>query len=110
MTTKSIWSKKVPSEEGWYWVTYKGKRGKIVCPALLLHFPSEREASKAGWCVHTAKNDFFRHDQQEDLKFGSVIEPPEEKPVQFKSLINRNQNVAKTKPFLSTCHLYCKNS
>lgn len=45
------WSTKIPTNEGWYWVRYKGKRGIVVCPAQFVLYET------VGVYIHTARND-----------------------------------------------------
>ena len=69
-----LWSKEVPSEEGWYWIKYKGKRGKVKCPCAVVHFGGGK------FVIHTARNDIFAsHSPKEwsDARFGPTIEVPE---------------------------------
>ena len=67
---KTKWNSKVPDQEGWYWVKYKGKRGVVICPALVCIFDSDTAL------IHTARNDMFRGERLEGLKFGPIIPFP----------------------------------
>ncbi len=49
------WSKKTPTEEGWYWIKYRGKRGTTMCPCQVTIFKS----GLSGTAVRTAWNDWF---------------------------------------------------
>ena len=72
MKTK-YWKAQVPTEQGWYWIKYWGKRGKVVCPAAVYHF--ERE----GFVVRTAHNDSFTSHNVKNFGkfyFGEKIEMP----------------------------------
>jgi hypothetical protein len=72
------WTTKIPSVEGWYWVSYKGKRGIVVCPALFLQIDD-------GYSVSTARNDWFCHHNKRRFGkcyFGERINAPT-KPTKF---------------------------
>jgi hypothetical protein len=82
------WVKKTPTEEGWYWMKYKNKRGKYtVCPArvTILGYPGLQ-----GTLVHSARNDTFVEGPNHggaglkcngepcpDVRFGHKIEEPD---------------------------------
>jgi hypothetical protein len=82
-TLEAIWSKRTPTEEGWYWIKYKNKHQKyIMCPAEVIHVKSET-------IVATSRNDTFvsgpRHGGpglknngalDQSVRFGPKIEEP----------------------------------
>lgn len=84
---KVKWVKETPTEEGWYWMKYTGKRGICKCPAHVTIFTA---AEKGGVVVRTARNDTFmsgpNHGGPElkcdgkpdkNIRFGPKIEEPE---------------------------------
>jgi hypothetical protein len=71
---KTKWTSKVPKQDGWFWVKYKGKRGVVICPALVLWF--RKAESKPVGLISTARNDSIRSDNLEGLKFGPIIPFP----------------------------------
>jgi len=78
------WVKKIPAEEGWYWIKYKNKRKRYtICPCLVTWIGK-------GVVVHTAGNDTFfagpnhggpelKYEGQVDksVRFGPWIEAPD---------------------------------
>lgn len=76
-----MWSKDVPKAEGWFWVKYQGKKGQVVCPALIIHMNVHK-----GSVVHSARNDIFvdhgdgftYQGKEEAIEFWSeeIIAPP----------------------------------
>lgn len=85
---KVKWVKETPTEEGWYWMKYKGNNGPTVCPAYVTIFNA---ALKGCVLVRTARNVSFvagpNHGGPElkcpgekpdkTIRFGPKIEVPE---------------------------------
>lgn len=58
----SRFSKKIPAEDGWYWIRYEGKHGRVECPAQIVHLSD-------AVVIRSARNDIFavgRHHRQTD--------------------------------------------
>lgn len=69
-----IWLNEIPTEEGWYWMQYKGKRGRVICPASVMWFDKEV------FFVKTANNDTLSSNNRRQFgwfRFGPKIEIPD---------------------------------
>lgn len=72
---KTKWTKPIPTTNGWYWIRYTGKNGKIICPCYVCHL-------KIGVVVRTAKNDTFSDGDRtafgfDNARFGPAIPLPD---------------------------------
>lgn len=68
------WKKDYPTEDGWYWVRYRGKHGMCRCPASVM-------VTSKDTYVRTARSDFFAYSLRKqkgmsDIRFGPKIEEP----------------------------------
>jgi hypothetical protein len=83
---KSVWSKELPSEEGWYWVKFKA-HGTVetVCPALVEHTTDGMSlvltAHLAIVFVYQGKNPMvgpvYRGKIDKTVRYGPMIDEPE---------------------------------
>jgi hypothetical protein len=70
---KTKWLKTIPTEEGWYWMKYKGKNGLVICPASVQYFKSGE------FFVRTAHNDTLTSNNINEFgyfRFGPEIPSP----------------------------------
>lgn len=83
------WSKKTPTEEGWYWIRYKNKRNKIVeCTCFVSHFDDGTVV------VNSAYNDSFKAGPNHggpELKYDGKVD----KSIRFGEKILGHGEVAK---------------
>jgi uncharacterized protein YgiM (DUF1202 family) len=68
------WTSKAPEKDGWYWITYGGKNGKVKCPASIFYVGKR-------YLVRTARNDSFTDQTRKvfgfaNAKFGPRISVP----------------------------------
>jgi hypothetical protein len=73
---KARWSSRIPDDDGWYWVGYRGKHGLVTCPAEVVH------VAGLGVSIRSARNDcwnegLWRQDTRRGARFGPAIPAPE---------------------------------
>jgi len=71
-----FWYEDIPSQDGWYWIKYTGKHGKMICPCNVYHTTNDV-------VILTARNDTFTGKTRDcfgfrDAKFSSQIPFPED--------------------------------
>jgi hypothetical protein len=68
---KKIWNTAAPTESGWYWVKYSGKKGTVMCPSSIDRY-SSLNGNSGGYLIRTARNDIFMVEAGRATHLGKV--------------------------------------
>lgn len=83
MAETSCWVKEIPTQDGWYWIKYKGKSGLSICPCGVswlddtVLVQSARGACFMAGPRHGGPQLKYDGKVEPSIRFGPKIEPPE---------------------------------
>lgn len=99
---KAKWTKEFPKQEGWYWVSFKGKHGIKVTPAYA-------ERMDDTLMVHVGSETFFRGPDLPDqikqykMSFGPTVPDPDKTDV-ITDLLSTTDRLIKAAASLDNLH------